>query len=363
MIPVLRSLTITLISLLAACEESPAVTVDGAGDLRALDVGVIESAVSGVVDFVVQGCEQRTAKGCSGTVPLQLTFSAVLEHEPGGASWDFGDGSKPVVGLVVTHTYDAAGVYDVALTVSQGAGTVSELKPGLVEVKKADSGAACVVDDDCVSGSCVCGDGSCAFPLDGMCLESCELDCAEAKNLCVDMELKGSTAPEPWRTTLCLPGCTTSAECTRPGMSCQFAPGVQGWRKVCLPGTVGFVGEPCRAVDGIPGPALCSGGLCLDIGASGYCSWPCKANTCPDGTRCVQFDGGGAAVCLLRCETGLCLNDPSLACELPGGSGPYAFTILGTQPPAGTVFCSVKRCQNSAECGLSGNCDGGFCRP
>ena len=32
--------------------------------------------------------------------------------------WDFGDGSEPALGVAVEHGYDAAGVYDVVLTIT-----------------------------------------------------------------------------------------------------------------------------------------------------------------------------------------------------------------------------------------------------
>jgi len=359
-------LAVIVIALPAAgCEESPSGPLDGSPGESVLprDSEPGESTVGGSVDFVVQGCEERTADRCSGTVPLTLAFSAVLQNEPVSISWDPGDGSKPKTSLVVTHTYDKPGLYDVSLTVGEGAGTTSELKVGFVEVRKAAAGFPCVADGSCISDKCVCA-GTCPFPLDqGLCLQECELSCPDKGTRCVDLEVKGVTASEPWRSHLCLQECTTDAQCLRPGFACRLAPAVQGWQQVCLPQTVHAIGDPCRMVDGSPNPHLCAGGLCLNIGASGYCSWPCKANTCPEGTRCAKFASSDVAVCLLRCEQGLCQNDPALACELPGGAGDHSFNILGTQPPSGTRFCSVKRCVAPADCGLAGQCDAGFCLP
>ncbi len=57
----------------------------------------------------------------------------------------------------------------------------------------------------------------------------------------------------------------------------------------------------------------------------------------------MKFEGSEIPVCLRRCAAGLCTADPLLGCEEPGGSGSYAFTVLGIQEPPGSTFCGVTR--------------------
>jgi PKD repeat protein len=350
-----------------ACENREGGSPDGSQEGVVPGDGALpgEGGPGYTVDFVVQGCAERTPTSCSGMVPLYLTFTALLPRKPPSVTWDLGDGSNAEEGLVIRHVYDEPGLYDVSLTVGEGGGTTTELKGGFVKVTPAGAGSPCDDDNDCESGKCACKEAQCAFPVhSGLCLEACELTCSKKDTTCVDLTVKGTPDPAPpWRTHLCLASCSTSAECTRPGFACALAPGVQGWRKVCLPTSLRPVGSPCRTSSGAPDDALCVGSLCLDVGASGYCSWPCKAGTCPEGTRCVRYEADPSAVCLVRCGPGTCQNDPMLACELPGGDGEWSFKVLGSQEPNGTRFCSRKRCAAHTDCGLSGLCEDGFCAP
>jgi PKD repeat protein len=362
-----RAFLLAVLVLWGCDEGEVAPPADGLGEGPPVSDGALvgDGKASSLVDFLVQGCAQRTAQGCEGKVPLPLTFVAVLKEEPTSVSWDLGDGSKPAGGRVVTHTYAKPGTYDVTLTVSESGGTTSEKKANFVVVTTAGSGAPCSSSDVCESGKCVCAKpDSCTFPLDqGLCLQECELNCPNEGDACVDLTPKGGGSGEPWRTQLCLPRCTSGGDCTRLGFSCTLAPSVVGWESVCLPSVLRFIGEPCRDAAGAPDPSMCVGAMCLDHGASGYCSWPCKAGTCPEGTRCAKFEGSETPVCLLRCGPGLCAADPLLSCEAPGGSGTFGFTVLGIQEPPANTFCAPKRCTADDDCGMVGACDAGFCVP
>jgi PKD repeat protein len=320
------------------------------------------------VDFVVQGCRERTDEVCKGFVPLVLAFSSVLQERVQSAKWDFSDGSSAQTGEVVTHTYQKVGTFTVTLSVGSGAGTLSEQKDGLVIVEAAHPGSPCGEDSDCGGGTCVCK-GSCAFPLDtGLCLQECGvIGCHLPSTVCVDLSKGVPSNGEPWRTRLCLPTCQTDQDCTRPGFSCRLAPGASSWHRVCLPPSLRSIGEPCRTPTGNTDEELCLGGVCLDIGGSGYCSAACGSDPCPEGTRCAALASESASsVCLLRCDGDLCAEDPMLGCELPGGKGAYSFQILGPADPPGTQYCAPKRCSTDGECGFLGYCDslrGGYCLP
>jgi len=359
---------VLLALLVLGCDGGGSGAGDGAPEGPTPDGSAGETTAPATVDFVVQGCTERTATRCSGPVPLRLTFTALLQGPASSPSWDMGDATTPNCGAagdptchVVTHTYGTPGTYDVTLTVVDATGTTSAHKIGFVVAQQASAGAVCDADGDCASGTCECKPGvGCLPPLDeGVCLEACELSCQDKGSTCVDLSLSEG---EPWRTHLCLPGCSASSDCTRPGFACNLAPSVKGWRNVCVPSALRFIGEPCLTADGAPEAAACVGGQCVDIGASGYCSWACKAGACPDGTRCAKLEPTGSSMCLLRCGPGAdCKGDPLLACELPG-AGAQGYAILGAQEPPGTRFCAPKRCKADQDCGLVGTCQAGFCQ-
>jgi PKD repeat protein len=358
--------------LLAACGKEPQVIRDlGLADRLVVpgDLGPLsESGLGPLVDFVVQGCAELVHDTCSGPAPLALTFSAVTSSEVTGAKWDLGDGAPPETGAVVEHTYQKPGTYTVTLALSAASGTVSEQKRDFVVVQPAGPGAACTADVQCRSGSCICREG-CPVPLPpGLCLEECEKVACVAGSVCVDLA-QGGAAPDAWRRLLCLPSCTSDASCARPDFSCRLLPGVGGWQPACWPAAFPrFIGEVCRTAAGATDPSACIGRLCLDIGASGYCSAVCTASSpCPEGARCARFNQDPAAgICLLRCAPSACVADPQLACEEAGGSGAFGFQIDGPAEPAGTRYCAPKRCTSDQQCGLTGRCDlgkGGYCRP
>jgi hypothetical protein len=69
-----------------------------------------------------------TAEPVSGAAPLAVRFDASASRDPDGSLasflWDFGDGMR-ASGQVVDHTFDAPGVYDVLLRVTDDAGAAA----------------------------------------------------------------------------------------------------------------------------------------------------------------------------------------------------------------------------------------------
>lgn len=373
-------LAIGLLSALGCSTAAPPADLGGLERGSPGD-GTAELPPPKAVDFVVQGCRRRTDVACEGEAPLVLSFSAVTGGVGAEGTWDFGDGSAVTDGAVVTHVYGRAGSYDVMLTVATAAGTLSEEKVAFVTVTGAGPAGACVEDAGCASGTCICRE-DCPFPLRG---ELCVADACEAVGtcatrcdelscpvgaVCADLGLGDETA-EPWRAELCLPTCAEAQDCRRLGFSCRPVPVAAGWQRACVAPVRGDVGGPCRADSGAPDGARCLGGICLDIGAAGYCSAACGERPCPEGASCARFTGGEAAglpaaACLMRCAEGSCVGDPQLACEAAQGAGDLGFEIVGPADPPGTTYCAPKRCEPPGECGLSGRCDelsGGFCRP
>jgi PKD repeat protein len=361
-----RALAVLL--LLGACTEGGSGTTDAGGsDRRRPGEGLPPPGETGpapVIDFAVQGCTERTADRCAGPVPLTLTFSAVLQGDAKSLTWDFGDGTEAQTSRVVTHTYTRAGSFTVTLGAVTASGSLTEQKAGFVDVRAAPPGGACSDDGSCLTGTCVCYQ-SCAFPLsEGLCLASCDkLACDLPGTTCIDLSVPGLEAPPPWRTRLCLPACKTDKEC-RPGFLCRLAPSTGGWAPACLPPFPRSVAEPCRTASGAVDPAQCLGGICLDVGASGYCSASCTTSSCLQGPRCARLGPAGPLVCLQRCTPGSCSGDAQLDCELPDPTGQLGFEIIGPADPAGTRYCAPKRCSLDSECGSGGRCDlgkGGFC--
>jgi PKD repeat protein len=74
-----------------------------------------------------------TATPTSGTVPLHVAFTDTSSGSPTSWSWSFGDGGTSTV-QNPTHDYNAAGTYDVTLTVSDGSTSDSVTRTGYVVV-------------------------------------------------------------------------------------------------------------------------------------------------------------------------------------------------------------------------------------
>ena len=111
-----------------------------------------------------------------------------------------------------------------------------------------------------------------------------------------------------------------------------------GWVTACLPPLPRGMGAPCRTAAGTPDHSLCLGGLCMAMGASGYCSGSCQVGTCPPQSRCVLYGASGVKPVWDRPLSGRDLRRRSLlACQLPGLPGDQGFTVLGAPDPPGTT--------------------------
>jgi hypothetical protein len=77
---------------------------------------------------------QFSASPTIGLAPLPVEFSDQSSNSPSSWLWDFGDGSTSTEQHAV-HVYNTAGIYDVALTVSNAAGSDILTMPGYITVK------------------------------------------------------------------------------------------------------------------------------------------------------------------------------------------------------------------------------------
>jgi len=73
----------------------------------------------------------------TGNAPLTVTFTDSSTGSPTSWAWDFGD-SEASTDQNPEHTYDSAGVYTVALTATNGAGSDTETKIDYIDVHDAD---------------------------------------------------------------------------------------------------------------------------------------------------------------------------------------------------------------------------------
>jgi hypothetical protein len=277
--------------------------------------------------------------------------------------------------------YESPGSFDVVLGGGGTAGTASA--SGTVEVTTGELGAQCGADGDCISGlSCLCAGGTCPGALAaGVCSKPCVGGACDAGGRCVDFSRGKSTTDPPdggyagFSSPICLPACTADADC-RTGFRCRELPvlvagaaamGPYAWQHACYPPGGGDVGASCAAVDGDFDDAACLSGRCLQYGARGLCTSNCMTTTCPSTASCSAFaETPTDLLCLLRCDATHPCTDPLLACQTAGGTGGLGFPAPASDP-AGTTYCSPRRCTMPSDCAPSGTCQvhgaASFCIP
>lgn len=103
---------------------------DGARDTASITI-----SVGGSADINLRPGAVFTPTPRSGAAPLTVTFDATLSTDSDGLivehQWDFGDGTRGS-GPLISHTFTAAGIYPVQLTVVDDAGAVGIATQSLV---------------------------------------------------------------------------------------------------------------------------------------------------------------------------------------------------------------------------------------
>jgi PKD repeat protein len=399
------ALGLSALTLLAqvGCIE-PLSSVDGAvpEDGGASDLGAnVDGGGRLGGAFTVIGCatldSSTGSPRCSGSAPLELTFV------PLGAGvdtfvWSFPGGdpsSSKALSPVVRYAHP--GGYQVMLAAGGSAGTITA--SGTVLVAAGGLGAPCDDPSECdvASGlTCLCASGACPGGLSsGLCTHACSGGGCAPGEACADLT-RGAPAPDlgssdggaeldggapnvdggaaaAWRASYCLRGCAVDADC-RPGFLCRDVPvlasgesagGSYFWQRVCFADLLGSDGASCLGADEDPAPSSCLSGRCDPLGARGLCTSSCSAMSCPSQASCATFAGAPTLPrCLSRCDAQHPCSDPLLACQLPGGAGALGFTVSAGDP-AGTTYCSPKRCTQPSDCAPSGSCTvlsgGTFC--
>lgn len=321
------------------------------------------------IDFAMTGCASGGEPGpdagaeepCRGAAPLSLGFIPIAPAPVTVYAWHFDEETDSRA--TPDHVFAEPGVYDVSLDASGPGGTANVLKPGIVVVETAASGAPCDRDVQCTSGTCVCAGGSCDGVATGFCSAPCTGNCDDG--VCADLAPTGPAAPEPWQDQLCLADCAGGAPCPS-GQVCSelLAGGGDGWVLACFaPGPLAALGESCARPSGDLDDELCASGDCLAEGIRGLCGASCGGGEpCPPSAACATFEGGSPGpTCLARCDADTtCDADPWLACQAPGGTGVKSFTVDEPASPGG--YCAPRACSSPGEC-PQGRCVNGFCGP
>lgn len=314
------------------------------------------------VDFATAGCPMPVDPDaglppgcCRGPAPLTLSFVPLTAGPVTRHLWQFGDETASNL-PAPTHTYAIPNRYPVTLVAGGEAGTLSRTKEACVVVAPNPVGATCDVDVQCeAQTSCVCGAAAeCPPPfVRGICSLGCRDAPCAAPAVCADLSLGGAASTEaPWRRPMCLAPCQVDADCAA-GLLCRSLPSrfpAGDWVRACFAPFPLPIGSPCRNARGQLEPSSCTSGRCANLGALGQCSADCTTGSCPIGTACASFANGNK-LCVATCGSRFrCTDDPLLTCRLPGGNGPWSFSIMGSTPAAETSFCTPKPCQNDAEC-------------
>ena len=110
---------------------------NAAGDTNKTVNGYIQVLTSAGVSPIAN----FTGTPTSGTAPLTVQFNDTSTGSPTSWSWNFGDG-ETATDQNATHTYTAAGTYDVSLTAMNAGGSDTETKMGYVVVTASMSNQA-----------------------------------------------------------------------------------------------------------------------------------------------------------------------------------------------------------------------------
>ncbi|MES1204927.1 MAG: hypothetical protein ABUS79_03230 [Pseudomonadota bacterium] len=372
----------------AACGASRS-TPDAAVDRLPVDALPVSDGASKplALDFSATGCStfDLVAARCEGTAPLTLTFTPIASEALTQFLWTFGDNTPFSPVRSPTHTYAVTGLFDLMLIAggTETVGSVQQSHRGYVHVKSAPAGAPCDVDQQCEGGlSCWCGAATPCLPVltRGFCGRRCDPEaggpasCPD-RTTCRDLSTgaTATAAPAPnanasWRRDLCLATCTEDRDCSA-GMRCRELPSAApggAWAHACFASYPLAIGARCGDASDRPVNADCASHWCADLGAHRHCSADCTTYGCPSDSRCARF-GDGRNLCLAICSASFaCNDDPLLACETAGGTGPLGFSVAGDPAVPGApsrTFCAPRHCGATADCGAAGICPagGGHC--
>jgi hypothetical protein len=402
-----------VITLLWACLQPPLSLSgdlsDGALDGNSATGDSGAPAIFGL--FTISGCAQLSFTNgdpqCVGTAPLQvqlilLAVGATTHRfqvtpvtgnldgglplgdggsglDAGDAGGDGGDGGSGSLLDDPTSRENAPivtlfnpGTYLVSLGVAGPGG--SSAAAGLIIVQPASLGAACDTDAQCAAGlHCLCGShntqGTCPAGLSaGLCTQSCDgVPCAPG-SVCLDLSrsavptgVDGGAASDAWRQPICVPSCTTNANC-RSDLFCRELPllttgahdgGAYSFGSACFADTPGEVGESCIGGNEQPDPSECALGLCVTLGLRDLCTAPCNTSSdCPSSAACAIWMGPSppappTPLCLARCDATQPCLDPLLECLSAGTSGALGFSL---PDDAGTTVCAPRVCTGASDC-------------
>jgi PKD repeat protein len=93
-----------------------------------------------------------TAAPTSGAAPLAVQFTDTSTGGPTSWAWSFGDGASSAA-QNPSHSYDAAGTYSVALTVTNSVGSDTVTKTGLISVSSSAGNGSIGYQDGSTSGA------------------------------------------------------------------------------------------------------------------------------------------------------------------------------------------------------------------
>ncbi len=123
--------------------------------VTAYDAGRVESSYSNEVTWTSPAgapVANFTANTTSGVAPLNVSFTSTSTGSITGYSWTFGDGTSSTVANP-SHSYSAAGTYNVALTVTGPGGTSTATKAGYITVTAAPTAPVASFTANTTSGA------------------------------------------------------------------------------------------------------------------------------------------------------------------------------------------------------------------